>query len=69
MIQQALATGLLVLGIVCLVEGLAWGLAPSFVERLMAALAALDEGDRRRIGLLAMLAGLLLLWCAKALGA
>ncbi|WP_010138865.1 DUF2065 domain-containing protein [Oceanicola sp. S124] len=69
MIQQALATGLLALGIVCLVEGLAWGLAPSLVERLLAALATMSEADRRKIGLLAMAAGVLLLWAAKTLGA
>ncbi|WP_254871622.1 DUF2065 domain-containing protein [Pseudooceanicola sp. HF7] len=67
--MAALATGLLVLGFVMLIEGLAYALAPSLVERLLAALAALPIPMRRQIGLLAMLAGLILLWAAKSLGA
>ncbi|MGI3167461.1 DUF2065 family protein [Pseudooceanicola sp. 200-1SW] len=69
MILEALATGALALGFVFLLEGLAWGLAPSFVERLLAALAALSEGERRQMGLWAVCAGLALLWLAHALGA
>ncbi|MCA1335015.1 DUF2065 family protein [Pseudooceanicola marinus] len=69
MIIEALATGCLALGLVFLLEGLAWVLAPSFVERLLAFMATLAEVDRRRIGALALVAGLVLLWLAHALGA
>lgn len=69
MILDAIATGLLALGFLFLLEGLAWGLAPSLVERLLETLAALSEADRRRLGLLAALAGLVLLLLAKRLGA
>jgi len=64
-----MATILLALGLVLIVEGLVWVLAPSLVERLLMALRALSEGERRQFGALGLAAGLILLWIAHAFGA
>ncbi len=58
----------LALGLVLIVEGLVWILAPSLVERLLMALRALSEGERRQFGALALISGLILLWIAHAFG-
>ena len=62
-------TVFLALGLVLLVEGLAWLLAPSLVERLLETLRLLPEAARRPTGALAMVTGLILLWIAHWLGA
>jgi uncharacterized protein YjeT (DUF2065 family) len=62
-------TALLALGLVLVVEGLVYALAPSLVEDLLAALRALTIEQRRLIGLLAIAAGLGLVVAARALGA
>ncbi|MBY6088838.1 DUF2065 domain-containing protein [Pseudooceanicola sp. 502str34] len=59
----------LAFGLVLIVEGLAYALAPSLVERLLEALRALDEGQRRLLGLAAMAVGLVFAWAARHLGA
>jgi uncharacterized protein len=64
-----LETALLALGLVLIVEGLAYALAPSLVETLLAALRQIPEAARRSLGLLAMVAGLAFVWLAKLLGA
>lgn len=64
-----IATVLLALGLVLIVEGLAWVLAPSLIERMLELLRALPEPARRQIGALALVAGLILLWIANQLGA
>jgi len=64
-----MATIFLALGLVLIVEGLVWVLAPSLVERMLEALRALPEPARRQAGLLALVFGLILLWVAHALGA
>ena len=61
-------TGLLALGLVLIVEGLAYALAPSLVEDLLAALRALPVETRRLLGLAAMALGLALVYAAKTLG-
>lgn len=63
-----IATLCLALGLVLVVEGLVWALAPSLVEQLLEALRALPESARRQIGALALVSGLILLWVAQALG-
>ncbi len=63
------ATALLALGLVLLLEGLVYVLAPSLVEEMLRALRALPPEARRMIGALMMVLGLLLVWSAKALGA
>jgi uncharacterized protein len=60
---------LLALGLVLVVEGLALALAPSRMEALLAAFAALPRDRRRLIGLAALACGVLLVWLARHLGA
>lgn len=64
-----MAFALLALGLVLVVEGLVWALAPRLIEEMLAALAALPEGARRALGLAALAIGVLLVWWARALGA
>ncbi|MGH1423585.1 MAG: DUF2065 domain-containing protein [Pseudooceanicola sp.] len=64
-----IANGLLALGLVLIVEGLAYALAPSLVERLLEALRATPETARRNLGLMALATGVLMVWIAKSLGA
>jgi uncharacterized protein len=59
---------LLALGLVLIVEGLVYALAPSLVEDMLAALRALTLEQRRLIGLLAIASGLGLVVAARALG-
>ena len=61
-------TAFLALGLVLSVEGLAYALAPSLVEQLLEALRALPETQRRNLGLLALVLGVLMVWIAKTLG-
>ncbi len=63
-----MATVFLAFGLVLIVEGLVWVLAPSLVERLLEALRDLPEPARRQVGALALVLGLVLLWAANALG-
>jgi uncharacterized protein YjeT (DUF2065 family) len=58
----------LALGLVLIVEGLAWVLAPSFVERLLETMRALPEPARRQIGALGLVSGLILIWVAYSFG-
>jgi len=62
-------TALLALGLVLIVEGLVYALAPSLIDRMLVALAAFPPEARRLMGLLALVCGLALVWAAKALGA
>ena len=64
-----MATIFLAFGLVLIVEGLVWVLAPSLVEQLLETLRALPESARRQFGALALVIGLILLWVAHALGA
>ncbi|HBS48630.1 MAG TPA: DUF2065 domain-containing protein [Rhodobacteraceae bacterium] len=59
---------LLALGLTMIVEGLAWVLAPSLIERMLEALRAIPEPARRQIGALVAVSGLVLLWAAWHLG-
>lgn len=51
-----------------IIEGLAYALAPSLVERLLQALRDLTLDQRRLLGLSAVTLGVLLVWLARALG-
>lgn len=64
-----MAVALLALGLVLIVEGLVWALAPSLVERLLQEMRALPEAARRQLGLLGLVIGLILVWIAKQFGA
>ena len=59
----------LALGLVLIVEGLVYALAPHLVEQMLAALRAIPPEARRMIGLLALVIGLALVWLGKTLGA
>lgn len=62
-------TTFLALGLVLIVEGLVYVLAPSLVEQLLIALRALPIDSRRMVGLLALALGVVMVWVAKTLGA
>ncbi|WP_415920052.1 DUF2065 domain-containing protein [Tateyamaria sp. SN6-1] len=59
---------LLALGLVLIVEGLAYVLAPSLIERILEVLRSLPETARRQVGALALVSGLICVWCAFYLG-
>ena len=63
-----MSTVLLALGLVMIVEGLAYALAPSLVERMLEMLRALPEQAVRQLGLLIVVSGLILVWIAWQLG-
>jgi len=63
-----MATVLLALGLVMIVEGLVWVLAPSLIEQMLEMLRQLPEAARRQIGLLVVVTGLILLWIAHQIG-
>lgn len=62
-------TALLALGLVLIVEGLVYALAPSIIEQMLVALTALPTEARRLMGAIALVLGLILVWAAKTLGA
>ncbi|WP_339854735.1 DUF2065 family protein [Roseovarius nubinhibens] len=64
-----IAVAALALGLVLLVEGLAYALAPSLIERMLVVLRQLPIDQRRLMGLAAMALGLVLIWLGKSLGA
>ena len=58
----------LAFGLVLIVEGLAYALAPSLIERMLEMLRSLPEAARRQVGLLSAVTGLILVWLAYHLG-
>jgi uncharacterized protein YjeT (DUF2065 family) len=62
MIEQLL----LAVGLVAIVEGLVLALAPGQQTAALEAIARLDPERRRLIGLLAVTAGIALVWAARA---
>ncbi|MCI2397929.1 DUF2065 domain-containing protein [Aliiroseovarius subalbicans] len=56
---------LLGLGLVLIIEGLVFALAPSRLDDLVAAMAALSRDQRRLIGLGALTLGVVFLWLSK----
>ncbi|MFA3916048.1 DUF2065 domain-containing protein [Ruegeria hyattellae] len=59
---------LMALGLVLIVEGLVYALAPTLVERMLEMLRTLPEAGRRQVGILSMVLGLILVWGAYQLG-
>ncbi|APX11081.1 MULTISPECIES: DUF2065 domain-containing protein [Tateyamaria] len=59
---------LLALGLVMLVEGLAYVLAPSLIERVLEVLRTLPESARRQFGALVLVSGLICIWLAFFIG-
>ncbi len=62
-------TTFLAFGLVLIVEGLVYALAPSLIDQLLVALRAMPVESRRLMGLLAIVLGLIMVWVAKTLGA
>ncbi|SLN20822.1 DUF2065 domain-containing protein [Pseudooctadecabacter jejudonensis] len=60
---------LLALGLVLIVEGLVYALAPSLIEDLLAALRTLSIEARRLLGLATLATGAVLVWLAHLMGA
>ena len=56
-----LGVAALALGLVLIVEGLVYVLAPSVVERMLEALRSVPPEARRILGLLAVVSGLILI--------
>jgi uncharacterized protein YjeT (DUF2065 family) len=55
---------LLAIGLVMIVEGLAYVLAPLFIEQVLEMLRSLSEPSRRQMGTLIAVGGLLFVWAA-----
>ncbi|WP_425098226.1 DUF2065 domain-containing protein [Tropicibacter sp. S64] len=53
------------IGMVLVIEGLVYALAPSLVERLLEALRAMPLEARRSLGLLTLVTGVIVLWIAR----
>lgn len=64
-----IANILLAIGLVLIIEGLVYALAPSLVEDLLEALRRLPIETRRVFGFLVMVLGVCLVFAARALGA
>ncbi|WP_085307111.1 DUF2065 domain-containing protein [Planktotalea arctica] len=60
---------LLAIGLVFIIEGLVYALAPSLVEDLLEALRKLPIDKRRTFGFLVIVLGVCFLFAARALGA
>ena len=63
-----MSTVLLGLGLVLVIEGLVFALAPSRLEELVKLIAETPVETRRTIGLVAVALGVLLVWIARSLG-
>lgn len=59
---------LLAIGLVLIVEGLVFALAPSRIDDMLAMMARIPIETRRMIGLGALALGVALIWGARALG-
>ncbi len=64
-----IATVLLALGLVLIVEGLVYALAPSIIEQMLLALRSLPIDARRFLGLTSLAIGVVIVWVAKNMGA
>ncbi|WP_425072648.1 DUF2065 domain-containing protein [Sagittula sp. S175] len=53
------------IGMVLVIEGLVYALAPSLVERLLEALKEMPLEMRRNLGLLTLVTGVVILWMAR----
>ena len=59
---------LLAFGLVLIVEGLAYALAPSLIERMLELLRSMPEAAVRQMGWLVVVTGAILVWTAWQLG-
>ncbi|GKY88658.1 hypothetical protein STA1M1_25270 [Sinisalibacter aestuarii] len=56
------------LGLVLVIEGLVFALAPSRLDELVEMMASISRDQRRVIGLAAVALGVMLVWLGRALG-
>ncbi|MGR3814473.1 MAG: DUF2065 family protein [Cognatishimia activa] len=61
-------TILLALGLVLILEGLVYALAPSLIEELLKALQSLSIAQRRQIGILVLALGVVVIVMARQFG-
>ena len=59
---------LLGLGLVLVIEGMVYALAPGLIEQLLEAFRAMPHETRRMVGLGAIALGLVFVWVAMQLG-
>ena len=64
-----MSTLLLALGWVMIIEGLAYALAPSLIERMLEMLRSLPESAVRQMGWLVVVTGAILVWLALQISA
>ena len=64
-----MATILLAIGLVLVIEGLVYALAPWLIDSMLEALRDMSLEQRRMAGLAALALGVVIVWIAKALGA
>ncbi len=64
-----MSTVILAIGLVLVVEGLVFALAPSRLEDVLEFLRSMAPERRRMIGLAALAAGVALIWVAKIIAA
>jgi uncharacterized protein YjeT (DUF2065 family) len=64
-----IGTIVLALGLVLVVEGLAFALAPSRIDEVLELMRRMPVETRRLLGLAAVTAGVALVWLARAMGA
>nr|WP_191285910.1 DUF2065 family protein [Aliiroseovarius zhejiangensis] len=60
-----MSTIVLGIGLVLVIEGLVFALAPSRLDDLVAMMAAMSRDQRRLIGLLALALGVVLVWLSR----
>lgn len=65
---RMIALALTGLGLVLLIEGLVYALAPSLIEDMLAALRSLGLPERHLVGLAVLATGAALLWLAALIG-
>ncbi|GGE51237.1 DUF2065 domain-containing protein [Actibacterium pelagium] len=63
-----MSTILLAVGLVLVVEGLVFALAPSRLDEVLEMLRNMPSDTRRMLGLSALAAGVLLIWIARLIG-
>ncbi|MCY4302467.1 MAG: DUF2065 domain-containing protein [Aestuariivita sp.] len=66
--MSVLGVTFLAVGLVLIVEGLAYVLAPAMIERILLVLSELPEAVRRQVGLLAVVMGMICVWIAFQFG-
>ena len=63
-----IGAAVLAIGLVLIIEGLAYALAPSLIERMLQMMAETPEQARRIMGVLGVVIGLIFVWIAHLFG-